>query len=139
MSECLFCRIVDGRVPAEKVYESDGAVAFLDIMAAAPGHTLVVPRVHAGTLGELPDDAVGPLFRAVKEVMARIDASLHPAAFNVGWNHGREAGQHVDHLHVHVMPRFHPGGRGVQVMGEGGDRGELVKVAAAIRAAPGRG
>jgi len=135
VSDCLFCRIVAGTVPAEKIYEDQGAVAFLDIMAAARGHALVVPRVHAATLTELPDPAVGDLFRAVKAVMGQIERALHPPAFNVGWNHGGPAGQHVFHLHVHVMPRFEPGGRGVQLVGEGGDRRELAAVAAAIRAA----
>jgi histidine triad (HIT) family protein len=135
VSDCLFCRIVAGAVPAERVFEDEGAVAFLDIMAAARGHTLVVPRLHAATLAELPDPAVGDLFRAVKAVMGRIDRALHPPAFHVGWNHGPGAGQHVFHLHVHVLPRFGPGGHGVQLLGEGGDRGEVAAVAAAIRAA----
>jgi histidine triad (HIT) family protein len=135
MSECLFCRIAAGLLPAEKVYESAAAVAFLDIMAAARGHTLVIPRAHAATLSELPDDAVGPLFVAVKAVMAKLDRALHPPAFNVGWNHGRGAGQHVPHLHVHLLPRFEPGGAGVQLLGEGGDSRELATLAASIRAA----
>jgi histidine triad (HIT) family protein len=135
VGECLFCRIIDGRVPAEKVYQSEGAVAFLDIMAAARGHTLVIPRVHAATLAEVPDDAVGDLFKAVKVVMGQLDRALHPPAYHVGWNHGTGAGQHVFHLHVHVLPRFEPGGAGVQLLGEGGDRGELAALGAAIRAA----
>ena len=62
-------------------------------------------------------------------------AALRPLAFNVGWNHGRAAGQHVPHLHVHVLPRYADGGRGIQLLGTGGDRTELAQVAAAIRGA----
>jgi histidine triad (HIT) family protein len=132
--DCIFCRILAGQIPAERVYESPGAVAFLDVMQASRGHTLVVPRVHAPTLLDLDDPSAAELFRAVKAVMGKIGRALAPQAFNVGWNHGAAAGQHVFHLHVHVLPRFAPGGRGVQALGDGGDRSQLAAVAAAIRA-----
>jgi histidine triad (HIT) family protein len=134
--KCLFCRIAAREVPAELVYEDPAAVAFLDVHPAARGHVLVVPRTHAETLLELEDPAVGDLFRAVKAVQRMVKAALRPLAFNLGWNHGRAAGQHVPHLHVHVLPRYADGGRGIQLLGQGGERGELAAVAAAIRAAP---
>jgi len=137
--DCLFCRIIAGQVPAERVYESAGSLAFLDLMQAARGHTLVVPKVHAPSLPELPDDDAAELFRAVKAVMGRIERALSPLAFNVGWNHGLAAGQHVFHLHVHVLPRYAPGGMGVQALGlsEGGagDREQLASLGAALRVA----
>ncbi len=133
MADCIFCRILDGSMPAELVYQGPGAVAFLDGFPAARGHTLVVPRLHAPTILDLPDEAVGDLFRAVKEVTRIVNDVLHPAAFNVGWNHGRAAGQAVFHLHVHVLPRYAEGGRGVQSLGSGGDRRGLREVAAALR------
>jgi len=135
MAQCLFCGIVAGTVPAEFVHDGPGGVAFLDRVPAARGHTLVVPRVHAATLDDLPDDAVGDLFRTVKEVTRKIEAALHPVAYNIGWNHGAAAGQHVFHLHVHILPRYQPGGRGIQALGAGRDRGDLAEVAAAIRGA----
>jgi histidine triad (HIT) family protein len=135
MADCLFCRIADGGVPAELVYESPGAVAFLDRFPSARGHTLVVPRIHAATLLDLPDEAVGDVFRGVKTVMRKVRDGLKSQAFNVGWNHGAAAGQHVFHLHVHVLPRYTEGGPGVQALGTGADRGDLAQVAAAIRAA----
>ena len=134
MNDCLFCRIVAGQSAAERVYESEGAVAFLDVMPAATGHTLVVPRAHAPTLTELDDESIGHLFRAVKTVMTKLGKVLHPNAFHVGWNHGFAAGQHVFHLHVHVLPRRQPGA-GIQALGEGGPRGDLAALAALIRAA----
>ncbi len=134
---CLFCRIVAGTVPAHVVHETPGALAFLDVHPAARGHVLVVPRTHAETLLELDDAAIGALFVCVKAVQEKVRAALRPLGFNVGWNHGRSAGQHVAHLHVHVLPRYADGGRGVQLLGAGGDPGEVETVAAsAPRATP---
>jgi histidine triad (HIT) family protein len=113
MSECIFCGIAGGGVPAHVVHESAGAVAFLDRFPAARGHVLVIPRHHAPT-------------RAVGE-------ALRPLAFHVGWNHGFEAGQRVFHLHVHVIPRYARGGAGIQSLGAGPGRDDLDATAAAIR------
>lgn len=134
---CLFCRVVAGEVAAHLVHEGPGAIAFLDAFPAARPHVLVVPRVHAPTLLDLEDAALGELFGTVKLVQRRIQAAFRPLGFNVGWNHGQAAGQHVFHLHVHVLPRYADGGRGVQLLGTGGDRAELAELAAALRAAGG--
>ena len=135
MPDCIFCEILAGRIAAEVVHETPGAVAFLDVFPAARGHVLVVPRVHAPTMLDLDSASVGDLFLAVKDVQSKVQRALEPVGMNVGWNHGLAAGQHVLHLHVHVIPRFEAGGRGIQVMGTGGDRAELPSIAAAIRKA----
>ena len=132
---CLFCRIVAGSVPAHVVLETPRALAFLDAFPAASPHVLVVPRSHAPTLVDLAAEEVGPLFEAVQAVQRRIQAAFRPLGFNVGWNHGRAAGQHVDHLHVHVLPRYADGGRGIQALGAGGDREALAELAAKLRGA----
>jgi histidine triad (HIT) family protein len=119
MSDCIFCQIAAGTTKAEVVHETPEAIAFLDRFPAARGHVVVIPRAHAASLPDLDDAAIGGLFRAVKDVMRKVTAALAPAGMNVGWNHGKPAGQHVFHLHVHVLPRFADGGRGVQAMGEG--------------------
>ncbi len=138
---CLFCQIVAGARPAEVVLETAATVAFLDRFPAARGHTLVVPRQHASTLLQLDEGAAGALFGSVVEVVERLTESLRPAGFNVGWNHGAAAGQHVFHLHVHVLPRFRDGGSGVQAVGEGPPQIPLEEIAEIIRcggARPGR-
>lgn len=135
MSDCIFCRIAARTAQAEVVWESPHALAFLDRNPAARGHTMIIPRSHAPTLLDLDDSAVGPLFLAVKIVTGKIAAALRPAGFHVGWNHGAAAGQHVQHLHVHVIPRSAPGGRGIQLLGEGDQRGDVADVARAIRGA----
>jgi histidine triad (HIT) family protein len=134
MSECIFCDIAAGATKAEVVFDSPGAIAFLDKYPAARGHVVVIPRAHAATLADLPDDAVGGLFLGVKAVMRKVTAALQPIAMHVGWNHGKDAGQHVFHLHVHVLPRFHAG-RGVQMLGEGAGRVSFAELGELIRKA----
>lgn len=131
--QCLFCQIVAGARPAEVVFEDPTTIAFLDRYPAARGHTLVVPRQHAATVLELEEGAAAALFRSLVDVVDRLNESLQPAGFNVGWNHGGAAGQHVFHVHVHVLPRFQGGGSGVQALGEGASAGELAEIAEAIR------
>jgi histidine triad (HIT) family protein len=135
MADCIFCQIAAGTLAAEVVYEAPRALAFLDKHPSARGHTLVIPRSHAPTVLELEDGEVGELFRAVKIVTQKVSRALGPLGFNIGWNHGRAAGQHVFHLHVHILPRYGEGGRGVQSVGAGGGQGNLADIAAAIRAA----
>lgn len=135
MAACIFCRIAAGELPAEIVHQSPAAVAFLDRNPVSRGHVLVIPRVHAASLPELDPGQVDGLFQAVREVMRKVDAAFHPAGMNVGWNHGEGAGQEVFHLHVHVIPRHAPGGRGIQVMGEGRDRTPIAEVGEALRRA----
>jgi histidine triad (HIT) family protein len=135
MADCIFCRIAAGTLPADLVYESQGSMAFLDRFPSARGHALVIPRMHAPTLLELPDEAIGDLFRTVKVVTRKIGDALHPVAFHTGWNHGAGAGQRVFHLHVHILPRYGPGGCGIQALGSGGELGNLSEIAAAIQAA----
>lgn len=135
MTDCIFCRIAAGTLDAEIVYQDEAAIAFLDRHPAARGHVMVIPRTHAASLLDLDDAAIGGLFRAVKNVMRKVSDALRPLAMNVGWNHGKDAGQHVFHLHVHVLPRFAAGGRGVQMMGEGTGRVSFAELGAAIRGA----
>lgn len=135
MESCLFCRIAAGEIAAHVVHEAPGALAFLDAHPVARPHVLVIPRTHAPTLLELGEADVGALFAAVQAVQRKVAAAFRPAGFNVGWNHGRAAGQHVHHLHVHILPRYADGGMGVQALGSGGDRGELAALAATLRSA----
>jgi histidine triad (HIT) family protein len=106
MDECLFCRIAAREIPSKVVYEDSAALAFLDIHPCAPGHTVIIPKVHADTLLALADEDTGPLFLAVKRVTDQLMQGLRPDGFTVGINHGRTAGQAVDHLHIHVIPRW---------------------------------
>jgi histidine triad (HIT) family protein len=134
MADCIFCKIIGGAARAEVVYETEFALAFLDIHPSSRGHTLVIPKFHAETIDRLPDDHVGPLFLAVKTVMGLLETSLKPAGLNAGWNHGWAAGQRVNHLHVHLIPRYAgDGGAGIQFVVHGSAREDLAGIASQIR------
>ena len=109
---CLFCKIVDKEVPAEIIGEDSHYVAFLDVSPRAKGHTLVVPRAHADDILRLDQNEIGPLFAGVKRTTRLLKDSLSPDGFTIGINHGAVAGQAVNHLHIHIMPRFDGDGGG---------------------------
>lgn len=106
MNECIFCKIARAEVEAERIYETENVVSFLDINPRAPGHSLVIPKKHVERLGDLEDELVNDLFIATREVVKILKKALNPDAFNIGINDGEAAGQEIPHLHVNIFPRF---------------------------------
>ena len=101
MSDCVFCRIVAGEIPAKLVYEDKDAIAFADLTPRAPFHVLVVPRTHVAKLSELDDERLGGrLLQIARRVAA--DAG-HAGDFRMVVNNGARAGQSIAHLHLHVL------------------------------------
>ncbi len=106
MDGCPFCAIVRGEAPASRVLEDAHCVAFLDIHPVRPGHALVVPRRHAVFLHELTTDERAALVQAAARIgVAQGAAGLPRQGGTVLVNDGPAAGQHVPHVHVHVIPR----------------------------------
>lgn len=110
--DCVFCKMINKEIPARFVYEDEDVVAVLDINPRSKGHTMVIPRFHAPTILELPDDKIESLFSAVKKVTKKLENSLNPDGFTMGINHKEISGQTVDHLHFHIIPRFKGDGGG---------------------------
>ncbi len=106
MEECIFCKIVQGKVPAAKIYEDSKSISFLDILPANKGHCLIVPKQHAATLVEMDDDGLESLIKVSKKVARALSLSFGNASFNIVMNNGKEAGQVVNHAHIHIIPRF---------------------------------
>lgn len=104
--KCPFCEIINGNIPAKKVYEDDSCLAFLDINPRNPGHTLVVPKKHYATILDIPENEAGELFRAVKTVAAAVQAGMKTQGISISQSNGAAAGQLVPHMHFHVIPRF---------------------------------
>jgi len=103
MTDCLFCRIITGTVPARIVLDDDVAVAFLDSRPVFKGHTLIAPREHYVTLADLPAGLVGPLFERVQRLSAAMLPAFGAEGSFVALNN--IVSQSVPHLHVHVVPR----------------------------------
>ncbi len=103
VDECLFCRIVSGELPATVVYEDEKSMAFLDHRPLFHGHTLLVPRQHVETLGELPIELVAPYFEAAQLLSVAVESAMDAEGTFVAMNN--RVSQSVPHLHVHVVPR----------------------------------
>lgn len=101
MSEdCIFCKIINGDFNTEFVYENEYVVVFKDINPKAPIHLLVVPKIHVASLNELEDkNLMAELLMAVKETTKKIGLKSYKTLINTG----KEAGQEVFHLHVHIL------------------------------------
>ncbi len=106
MADCLFCRIVNKEIPAEIIYEDADTLAFLDVHPKTPAHVLVIPKTHAENLAALSDSQIPPLFSTVKKIGKLLRSVLKADGLTIGINEGRASGQEVDHLHVHILPRF---------------------------------
>ncbi|MBI2650615.1 HIT family protein [Candidatus Woesearchaeota archaeon] len=106
MEDCIFCKIVDGKIPAARVYEDDKVISFLDIMPANKGHCLVVPKKHSQTLIEMNEDDLVATINAAKKIARALSLSFGNGSFNIVMNNGKEAGQVVNHAHIHLIPRF---------------------------------
>jgi histidine triad (HIT) family protein len=88
------------------VYEDDCVIAFLDNRPASDGHTLVIPKKHFETIYDIPDEEIAHLFKVVKKVAAAVKETVNPEGLTVIQRNGKAAGQHIMHLHVHVIPRY---------------------------------
>ena len=100
MSDCIFCKIINGDFGTEFLYENEFAVVFKDINPQADTHLLVVPRLHVETLNELNDkDLLGELMMTVKKVTKELGIKSYKTLINTG----KEAGQEVFHLHIHIL------------------------------------
>lgn len=102
---CLFCSIIAGDIPSQKVYEDENVFAFLDIGPVSEGHTLVVPKVHSVNLAEGTMEAAEASMRAIYTIAPAILRAVGADGYNLGMNHGECAGQDVMHTHLHIMPR----------------------------------
>ena len=106
MDECIFCKIIRGDIPSDTVYEDEHTIAFLDIAPVTKGHTLVVPKKHYPNLYETPDDVLATIIKTTKYLSTKIKKTLSADGINIINNNDPAAGQVVDHIHIHVIPRY---------------------------------
>ncbi|MDP2974142.1 MAG: HIT family protein [Candidatus Diapherotrites archaeon] len=103
--DCIFCKIAKGEIPSTKLYEDEQVLSFLDIMPAAKGHALVIPKKHYHTLLDIPHEELREIMAVVQKVAAAIMATTDATGFNVIQSNQKVAGQVIAHLHFHIIPR----------------------------------
>ena len=105
-NDCIFCKIAAWEIPCSKIIEDDSVIAFLDIAPVSAGHTLVVPKTHYEKLDQCSADILSSIVGCVGKIAGAIVEATSAEGYNVLCNTGRAAGQVVDHVHFHIIPRF---------------------------------
>jgi histidine triad (HIT) family protein len=103
--DCVFCKIISGEIPTNKVYEDENIVAILDISQATKGHTLIVAKHHYKNLYDIDENVAADIFRVVPKLANAIKNAFHPIGLNVLVNTEKPL-QTVFHFHVHLIPRY---------------------------------
>lgn len=104
MTDCLFCKIIDGEIPGDIVYENDSVLAFNDINPIAPVHILIIPKEHIATLNDLEEkytQTMGELFLAAKKIAS--DKGISESGYRVVFNCNQDGQQTVFHIHLHLI------------------------------------
>jgi len=103
--DCIFCKMVAGQIPVVKVYEDEIVLAFLDIGPISDGHTLVIPKQHFEKLHDCPAELLGQVASRLGRIAGAVAAAMNADGYNLLCNNGRAAGQLIEHLHFHIVPR----------------------------------
>ncbi len=103
---CIFCKIINHEIPSSVIYEDDDVLAILDISQVTRGHTLVMPKKHVRNVLEADEETVQKCMLTARKLAAQIVTNLHASGVNILTNCGESAGQSVDHLHFHIIPRY---------------------------------
>lgn len=106
---CIFCKIIQGEIPCQKLYENERVLAFLDINPLSKGHFLIIPKTHAEKLHEIPDAELQDILIVAKNVIN----ALNPEEYNLLQNNGPLAHQEVKHAHFHIIPKTKTQGLGI--------------------------
>ena len=128
----IFTKIIQGEIPCEKIIETDSEIAFLDIMPCAEGHTLVIPKLEVKRLEDLPESEALSLMRTMQHVAKAVSAAFDGIDYNLILNNGANAGQEVEHVHFHVLPRPQGSSRPFHQRNKYAE-GEMQEVGAKIR------
>jgi histidine triad (HIT) family protein len=110
VDECLFCKMAAGQIPVTKIYEDDVVLSFLDISPISKGHALVMPKQHCEKLHTCPPELLARVAELIGRIAGAVSEALSVDGYNVLCNNGKVAGQRVNHLHFHIIPR-HTGDR----------------------------
>ena len=133
MDGCVFCKMVAGEIPVAKVYEDEVVFAFLDIGPISDGHTLVIPKEHCARIHQCAPDVLADVALRLGKIAEAVVTAVNADGYNVLSNNGPAAGQVVDHLHFHVVPRKTGDGVFTEWPSYRYKAGQIEKLAAKIR------
>lgn len=131
--ECVFCRMAVGQIPVVKVYEDEAVLAFLDIGPISDGHTLVIPKQHFEKLNECSVECLSRVSSCFGRIAGAVAKAMNSDGYNVLCNNGRVAGQVVNHLHFHIIPRRRGDGLFTQWPAYRYQEGQIAAIAEKIR------
>lgn len=106
MENCIFCKIAQGLIPSEKVYEDEETFAFLDIKPNNVGHTLVIPKDHFENIYTIPDETFARMALTAKKIAIAVKHATDCDGINMSMNNEEAGGQLIFHAHLHIIPRF---------------------------------
>ena len=104
-SKCVFCRIILGDLPLNIIAQDEKAIAFLDAFPLAKGHTLVIPKDHFSKVQNMSEQYESALFHLMHRLVDPIEKAAHVNSSTIAIHNGKEAGQEIDHVHIHIVPR----------------------------------
>ncbi len=133
VDDCLFCKMVAGQIPVTKIYEDEVVLAFLDIGPVSDGHSLVIPRQHFERLHDCPRELLGRVSSRLGQIAKAVAGAMNSDGYNVLCNNGRAAGQLVNHLHFHIIPRNTGDGLFDRWLAYEYEQGRIEAIAAKIR------
>jgi histidine triad (HIT) family protein len=105
LSDCLFCKMAAGQIPVTKIYEDELVLAFLDIGPISDGHTLLIPKQHYEKLHNCPPELLSQVASRIGIIAGAVATAMNSDGYNVMCNNGSAAGQVIEHLHFHIIPR----------------------------------
>ena len=108
--DCIFCKIANGTIPTKKLYETQNSLAFLDAFPLARGHTLVIPKNHYGKVQDMNEFDNKDLFETVRIMSGKLESISLSTLIAI--HNGKESGQEIPHVHVHIIPRTSSDGAG---------------------------
>ncbi|MBQ6696309.1 MAG: HIT family protein [Lachnospiraceae bacterium] len=111
--DCIFCKLANGIIPTNSIYEDEDFNVILDMAPAAKGHALILPKEHADNLYELPEETAAKVLVLAKKLAKSMTEKLNCDGFNVVQNNGTVAGQTVFHFHMHLIPRYENDGQNI--------------------------
>ena len=132
--DCIFCKIIEGEIPAVKVLDDELVLAFMDINPSSRGHMLVVPKKHAENIFEISEGDLAAVIKAVKRCATAVKEALKAEGVTVLQLNGTASDQIVPHLHIHIMPRWENDGLSVSTWEmKPGDMEEIKDIARKVK------